>query len=68
MHDKKWEHSLKDAIIFNSPYMLRHFFAVMIHRCEISEPMRLWNLYKENLSEYLLYKAKLINIYANYNE
>ncbi len=30
--------------------------------------MRLWNLYKENLSEDVLYKAKLINIDANYNE
>ena len=30
--------------------------------------MRLWNLYKENLSEHFLYKAKLINIDANYNE
>ena len=52
MHDKQWEHTLKDAIISNSPYMLRNLFAVMIHQCEISEPMRLWNLYKENLSEY----------------
>ena len=72
MHDKQWEHNKKDAIIFNSPYKLRNLFAVMVnfylHQYEISEPIRLWNLYKENLSEHFLYKEKLINIDANYKE
>ena len=47
---------------------MRNVFAVMLNICGLSEPSLIWNLYKENFSEYFYRREININedaIYAD---
>ena len=63
-----WDNTLHEACISNSPLMLRNLFSIMLYQCEISEPLRLWNKFKEDLSKDILYRSKLINSESIYND
>ena len=46
---------------------MRSLFAVMLLSCEISNPMGLWDKYKEGLSEDILFQARKVNTAAEFD-
>lgn len=49
--DKHWDNTLEEAALCNSPYKLLELFTVMLMFCQLSDPLTLWEKYKETLSE-----------------
>lgn len=49
--DKHWDSTLEDAALCDSPYKLRELFTVMLVFCHLSDPLSLWEKYKDSLSE-----------------
>lgn len=50
--DEIWKSTLREAIIIQtSPFKLRKLFAHMLLRCDISNPLDLWNMFKLNLGD-----------------
>lgn len=54
-HDAHWDLTLHDASIASSPYQIRMLYAIIISTCFPSNPIELWNKYKDYMAEdYLL--------------
>ena len=49
--DKQWDITLEEAALCDSPLKLRDLFTVMLVFCQLSDPLKLWEKYKESLSE-----------------
>ena len=49
--DKHWDNTLKEGVLCDSPYKLRELFTVMLVFCQLSNPISLWEKYKNNLAE-----------------
>ncbi|KAL8587525.1 hypothetical protein ACOMHN_000931 [Nucella lapillus] len=49
--DEHWNLTLEDAAATKHPKQMRQLFAIMMHTCELSNPVDLWNNHKESLSE-----------------
>ncbi|XP_065831977.1 uncharacterized protein [Oscarella lobularis] len=43
-------HSRKPCTVTDRPYKIRDMFAIMLHMCEISDPLRLWEQHKEAMA------------------
>lgn len=50
-HDAQWDQALSEAVNVNFPNKLRELFAMMLCHCNVSDPLSLWEKYKEHLSE-----------------
>ena len=66
--DKHWEETLEEAEACRVPKQMRSLFAVMLMSCEISNPMGLWDKYKEGFSEDILFQAQQVNPEAQFDE
>ena len=51
--NQQWEKIIMDAATNYSPSNLRNHFAVMLNICELSEPSKISQEYKEKFSEYI---------------
>lgn len=60
--DEHWEFTMKEAVIAQSPIMLRELFVIILLFCHPSEPTKLWELFKEDLSEDILHRERLLNL------
>ncbi|XP_076301721.1 uncharacterized protein LOC143219730 [Lasioglossum baleicum] len=49
--DKHWDTTLEEAALCDSPLKLRELFTIMLVFCQLSDPLSLWEKYKESLSE-----------------
>ena len=49
-NDRHWEETLEEAEACRVPKQMGSIFAVMLMSCEISNPMGLWEKFKEGLS------------------
>ncbi|GFS87926.1 ATP-dependent DNA helicase [Nephila pilipes] len=49
--DTHWDSTLEEASIFNSAFKIRDLFAIMIVVFEVGDPIKLWEKYRESLSE-----------------
>ncbi|XP_071574697.1 uncharacterized protein [Temnothorax nylanderi] len=49
--DKHWDNTLEEAALCDSPFKLRELFTVMLVFCQLTEPLSLWEKYKDSLSE-----------------
>ena len=67
-NDNQWDNTINDAVLLKSPIKLRNLFAIMITMCNVSNPLRIWNKYKEDFTEDYLFKAKHINPSAIYSD
>ena len=56
--DAHWSSTLDDAATFVSPHRMRNLFAIMLVLCGIGQPLKLWDSYKEHLSEDVLHQAR----------
>ena len=67
-NDRHWEETLEEAEACRVPKQMRSLFAVMLMSCEISNPMGLWEKFKEGLSEDILFQAQQVNPGAQFDE
>ena len=63
---KQWDNTINDAILLKSPTNLINLFAIIINMCNVCNPLRIWNTYKEDFTEDYLFKAKNINTSSIY--
>ncbi|KAF8787007.1 hypothetical protein HNY73_008646 [Argiope bruennichi] len=68
--DSHWKSTLDEAATTHSGRMLRDLFAVILHTCCVSNPVQLWNLHRENMSEDILHKTRITvnNMDLDYND
>ena len=59
--DSQWDKTLEEAAVSQSARSLRALFAVMLHSCSMSNPLALWEKYKDELSEDFLHQTRLQN-------
>jgi hypothetical protein len=53
-NDQHWDLTLTEAAASQSPKRLRHLFAILLTTCSISNPLRMWEKYKTEMSEDIL--------------
>ncbi|KAL8617178.1 hypothetical protein ACOMHN_014348 [Nucella lapillus] len=59
--DEHWNLTLEDAAATKHPKQMRQLFAIMMHTCELSNPVDLWNNHKESLSEDIQHRIQCEN-------
>ena len=58
--DAQWEATLREASTCKTASRMRDLFATMLaYSCEISDPLRLWNLFKEDFCDDILHRARI---------
>ena len=57
--DKEWHDSLREASMFASSYALRTLFVIIITQSQPSDPFRLWDVFKDDLSDDKLHARRL---------
>lgn len=60
-NDDHWDHTLREAAISQCPLKLRELFVVILLFCQPSEPLKLWNDFKEYLCEDIRHKIRQQN-------
>jgi len=53
-----WYHTLVDAVISSTAHQIRSLFAIIISTCFPSNPLHLWNKYKDNMIEDILHRLR----------
>jgi len=56
--DIHWDHTLADAVIFSSAHQIRSLFAIIISTCFPSDPLHLWNKYKDDMADDILHRVR----------
>lgn len=56
--DVHWDHTLADAVISSTAHQIRSLFAIIISTCFPSNPLHLWNKYKDNMAEDILHRVR----------
>lgn len=56
--DIHWDHTLADAVISSTAHQIRSLFAIIISTCFPSNPLNLWNKYKDNMAEDILHRVR----------
>jgi hypothetical protein len=59
--DQEWISCMQNSATFASAYQMRHLFVSLLLFNSISNPLELWNTFKENMSDDFLYQARLMN-------
>jgi chromosomal replication initiation ATPase DnaA len=57
-NDNHWEKTMEEASESRMPNSLRHLFCIILTSCSISKPSALWEKFKHNLYEDVLYQLK----------
>lgn len=52
--DQHWDDALAEACVSDSPYRLRHLFALLLVFCGLSDASQLWQKYEDKLAEDIL--------------
>ena len=61
--DQEWIKSLEETAKFASSKQIRATFAIILQFCTPSEPDKLWHLFKEEMSDDLLYFEMQVNLF-----
>lgn len=56
--DDHWENTLRDAAMLQCPFNLRELFVVILLFCQPSEPLKLWNIFKEDFCEDIRHRIR----------
>ncbi|GBP36901.1 hypothetical protein EVAR_23203_1 [Eumeta japonica] len=69
-NDDHWENTLREASLSQCPLQLRELFVVILLFCQPSEPLKLWNIFKDDLCEDIRHRIRQQNqdITLPYNE
>lgn len=53
--ESHWENTLSEESICCTPKSLRCLFAIMLTICQITDPLMLWQIYRESMADDLLH-------------
>jgi len=68
-NDKHWDNTLSEANGTKRSSQIRSLFVIILTLCVSSNPQQLWDKYKKNMSEIILYrKQKLDNCVIDYTD
>lgn len=69
-NDNQWENTLREASISQCPLKLRELFVVILLFCYPSEPLKLWENFKDDLCDDIRYRLQERNQYFSlpYND
>ncbi|XP_008189363.1 uncharacterized protein LOC103311507, partial [Acyrthosiphon pisum] len=56
--DSHWSLTLTEASLNDSSSKLRYLFALMLSACQISDPLELWILHRNSMSDDILHQSK----------
>jgi len=59
--DQEWTSCMQSSETFASAYQMRHLFVSLLLFNSISNPLELWNTFKQDMSDDFLYQARLTN-------
>ena len=59
LDDTEWQRTLEEACVFASPRQIRELFVTILGNCEPSSPVDLWEEFKGNMSEDIVYHHNL---------
>ena len=59
LDDTEWQRTLEEACVFASPRQIRELFVTILGNCEPSNPVDLWEEFKSNMSEDIVYHHNL---------
>ncbi|XP_017470169.1 PREDICTED: ATP-dependent DNA helicase pif1-like [Rhagoletis zephyria] len=51
--DNHWDLTMEEAVLCRSAAKLRELFAILVSTCGVSNPLQLWEKYKDALPEYI---------------
>jgi len=57
-NNEQWKNALADATVSESPSKLRELFAIIIVFCQPSEPQSLWEQFRNDFCEDILYTKR----------
>lgn len=57
-NDEHWYNTLADAILAASPYQIRLLFAIIITTCFPSQPLQLWEKFRDAMTDDILHQAR----------
>jgi len=57
-NDAHWDSSIHDASIASSPHQIRLLYAIIISTCFLSNPIELWNKYRDFMAEDFLIRMR----------
>lgn len=67
-NDAQWDLAMQEAALCSSPFKIRELFTVLLATCGLSKPMDLWQRFKDDLSEDILHRKKLVNHDQTFND
>ena len=57
--DNQWNTAMDEASVSHTPISLRELFSIILKTCEVSNPLELWQKYKNDLAEDFKYQVQL---------
>jgi hypothetical protein len=63
--DNEWRLALDDAVYISTPSQMRELFVLIMIHCNPTNPKLLWETYKNNMSEDLLHKMRILKNNTN---
>ena len=67
-NDNNWIETIREAIVFRSPSQLRDLFAIIIVNCNPSDPLAIYDEFKEEMAEDILHRHEGINGPRNFTD
>lgn len=61
-NDDHWENTLREALLSQCSQQLRELFVVILLFCQPSEPLKLWDIFKDDLCEDIRHRIKQQNL------
>ncbi|CAB3251273.1 unnamed protein product [Arctia plantaginis] len=58
-NDFHWDFTLADSVVSLNAYQIRTLFAIIITTCFPSQPIQLWNKYKDDICEDILHRLRI---------
>lgn len=58
-NDSHWDLTLADSVVSSNAYQIRTLFAIIITTCFPSQPIQLWNKYKDHICEDILHRLRI---------
>lgn len=67
-NDNQWDITLEETAQCKSAPKMRELFAILIATCGLSNPQELWEKYKNDMADDILYRLQEQNPNASYND
>lgn len=58
-NDFHWEHTIAEAVVSQNAHQLRTLFAIILCTCFPSQPIHLWNTFKDDLCDDILHRMRV---------